>query len=43
MERFTVDYNKPITALELDIIKHCAQFVAKNGQKFLVALTERVK
>ncbi len=27
----------------MDIIKHCAQFVAKNGQKFLVALTEREK
>ena len=32
-----------IGVLENDIIQHTAQFVAKNGQKFLIALTEREK
>ena len=29
--------------IDMDIIKLTAQFVAKNGQKFLIALTEREK
>lgn len=29
--------------MEIDIIKHSAQFVAENGQRFLIALTEREK
>ena len=37
-------YNHPpVNALEVDIIKHAAQFVAENGQRFLIALTEREK
>ncbi|EKX74210.1 conserved hypothetical protein [Theileria equi strain WA] len=30
-----------ITSLDMDIIKHTALFVARNGQKFLVELTKR--
>jgi splicing factor 3A subunit 1 len=40
---FSVSLPINISPLELDVIKHTAQFVAKNGQKFLVALTEREK
>jgi len=32
-----------VGTLEMDIIKHAAQFVAENGQRFLIALTEREK
>ena len=33
----------PVARLDMDIIKHSAQFVAENGQRFLIALTEREK
>jgi splicing factor 3A subunit 1 len=29
--------------MDLDVIKHTAMFVAKNGKRFLVSLTEREK
>lgn len=32
-----------LSYIQIDIIKHTAQFVAKNGQKFLIGLTEREK
>lgn len=34
---------KGLSLQDVDIIKHTAQFVAKNGKNFLVALTEREK
>ena len=40
--RFVYDCGS-IGVLENDMIQHTAQFVAKNGQKFLIALTEREK
>lgn len=33
----------PVARMDMDIIKHAAQFVAENGQRFLIALTEREK
>lgn len=42
-EKYTVEPATSITLLDMDIIKLSAQFVAKNGQKFLLALTEREK
>ena len=33
----------PVARQDMDIIKHSAQFVAENGQRFLIALTEREK
>jgi len=42
-DRFTVEPPTSLTVLDMDVIKLTAQFVAKNGQKFLIALTEREK
>ena len=42
-DQYSVEHPLNVTLLDLDIIKHTAQFVAKNGQKFLIALTEREK
>lgn len=42
-DQYSVEHPSNVTLLEIDIIKHTAQFVAKNGQKFLMALTEREK
>jgi splicing factor 3A subunit 1 len=42
-DQFTVEPPRNLSQLDLDIIKHTASFVAKNGKKFLVALTEREK
>lgn len=42
-DQYSVEHPIAVTLLDLDIIKHTAQFVAKNGQKFLIALTEREK
>ncbi|KAL4493961.1 hypothetical protein ABPG72_021978 [Tetrahymena utriculariae] len=40
---YVIQIPTQLTSLELDIIKHTAQFVAKNGKKFLISLTEREK
>lgn len=42
-DQYSVEHPLNVMLLDLDIIKHTAQFVAKNGQKFLIALTEREK
>ena len=42
-DQYRVENPKNISSLELDLIRHVSQFVAKNGQKFLIALTEREK
>jgi splicing factor 3A subunit 1 len=42
-DKFTVTPLTNLTVLDTDIIRLTAQFVAKNGQKFLIALTEREK
>ncbi|CAD8102085.1 unnamed protein product [Paramecium primaurelia] len=42
-DQYTVEQPRNLSALDLDIIKHTAIFIAKNGKKFLVALTEREK
>ena len=42
-DQYTVEHPPNVLLLDFDIIKHTAQFVAKNGQKFLIALTEREK
>lgn len=42
-DRFTVKPQTPLTMLDMDVIKLTAQFVARNGQKFLIGLTEREK
>lgn len=42
-DQYSVDHPPNVPLLDFDIIKHTAQFVAKNGQKFLIALTEREK
>ncbi|KAK1444651.1 splicing factor 3A subunit 1 [Babesia gibsoni] len=43
-EADTFSYTQPfVTAMDLDIIKSTAVFVARNGQKFLVELTRREK
>jgi len=42
-DRFTVEPPTSLTILDMDVIKLTAQFVARNGQKFLIALTEREK
>jgi len=42
-DRFTVENPINLSVLDMDVIKLTAQFVAKNGQKFLIALTEREK
>lgn len=42
-DQYSVEHPSNVSLLEIDIIKHTAQFVAKNGQKFLMALTEREK
>ena len=41
-DQFTYNH-APVSRLEIDIMKHAAQFVAQNGQRFLIALTEREK
>ena len=41
-DKFTYDHGT-VTVLDNDIIKHTAQFVAQNGEKFLISLTEREK
>lgn len=40
-EQYTVRLPEGITGEELDIIKHTAQFVARNGKSFLTGLTSR--
>ena len=42
-DQYSVEHPPNVALLDFDIIKHTAQFVAKNGQKFLIALTEREK
>jgi splicing factor 3A subunit 1 len=42
-DKFVVEPPRNLSQLDVDVIKHTAQFVAKNGRKFLVALTEREK
>lgn len=42
-DQYSVEHPPNVSLLDFDIIKHTAQFVAKNGQKFLIALTEREK
>ncbi|KAM3136925.1 hypothetical protein pb186bvf_011010 [Paramecium bursaria] len=42
-DQYTVEQPRNLSALDLDVIKHTAIFVAKNGKKFLIALTEREK
>jgi len=42
-DQYSVDHPPNVALLDFDIIKHTAQFVAKNGQKFLIAITEREK
>lgn len=40
---YAIEVPEGLSNLEVDVIKHTAQFVAKNGKKFLMALTEREK
>lgn len=42
-EQFTVTAPANLSPQDIDIIKLTAQFVAKNGQKFLISLTEKEK
>jgi splicing factor 3A subunit 1 len=42
-DRFTIETPANLSLLDMDVIKLTAQFVARNGQKFLIALTEREK
>lgn len=39
-DQFTISH-PPLTNVDADVIKLTAQFVARNGQKFLQGLTER--
>jgi len=40
-DQFTINRSLPLTPLDADVISVVAQFVARNGQKFLVGLTQR--
>jgi splicing factor 3A subunit 1 len=40
-EQYTLVLPDGITALDLDVIKLTAQFVARNGKSFLTGLTSR--
>lgn len=38
---YYVEIPEKLTLLDIDIMEHTAQYVAKNGKKFLEALGER--
>jgi splicing factor 3A subunit 1 len=42
-DQYAIQVPQSLNIVDMDIIKLTAQFVAKNGQKFLIALTEREK